>query len=71
MYQESAPSRIVIVSAAAHAKGKIHKDDLNLDKNYDPTIAYNQSKLANLLFARELGKRLLGKMIINFKKLTT
>ncbi|CAH2094885.1 unnamed protein product [Euphydryas editha] len=58
--QKSAPSRVVIVTCSAHQKGKIHKEDLNMTENYDPVAAYNQSKLANVLFARELGRRMLG-----------
>jgi len=56
----SAPSRIVVVSSIAHTRGKINFDDLNSEKSYDPGAAYNQSKLANVLFARELAKRLEG-----------
>ena len=33
-------------------------DDLNGDKAYDPRLAYAQSKLCNVLFTRELAKRL-------------
>lgn len=56
--KKSTPSRIIVVSSIAHTRGKINYDDLNSDKNYDKSDAYNQSKLANLLFARELAKRL-------------
>ncbi|XP_023950409.2 retinol dehydrogenase 13 [Bicyclus anynana] len=55
----SAPSRVVVVSCSAHQKGKIVKEDLNMSQKYDATAAYNQSKLANVLFARELGRRML------------
>ncbi|XP_075983080.1 retinol dehydrogenase 13-like [Anticarsia gemmatalis] len=58
--KESAPSRVVIVSGSAHQRGRVHKEDLNLTNKYDAADAYAQSKLANMLFARELGKRLLG-----------
>lgn len=34
--------------------------DLNLEKSYDEAAAYNQSKLANVLFTRELSRRLHG-----------
>ena len=43
--------------------GKIHFDDINLKKDYTPRKAYDQSKLANVLFTRELHKRLEGKAI--------
>ncbi|XP_058834386.1 retinol dehydrogenase 13-like [Topomyia yanbarensis] len=56
----SAPSRVVVVSSLAHERGKINIQDLNSTKNYDPATAYDQSKLANVLFARELAKRLEG-----------
>jgi retinol dehydrogenase-13 len=48
----------------AHLRGKIDFDDLNSEKKYDPAAAYEQSKLANVLFTRELAKRLEGKIII-------
>lgn len=56
--QKSAPSRIVVLSSIAHTRGQINSADLNSDKHYDPAEAYNQSKLANILFTRELAKRL-------------
>jgi NAD(P)-dependent dehydrogenase (short-subunit alcohol dehydrogenase family) len=49
--------RLVTVSSIAHRTGQIHFDDLQLARSYNPTRAYNQSKLANLLFAFELQRR--------------
>ncbi|XP_026233714.1 retinol dehydrogenase 11 [Anabas testudineus] len=60
LLKKSAPSRIVIVSSLAHERGRIHFDDINLDKNYTPETSYRQSKLANVLFGRELASRLQG-----------
>ncbi|XP_042207539.1 retinol dehydrogenase 13-like [Homarus americanus] len=56
----SAPSRIINVSSVAHKRGKINFDDLNSEKTYDEGDAYAQSKLANILFTRELAERLEG-----------
>lgn len=56
----SAPSRIINVSSVAHMRGSIKFDDLNSEKNYDEGDAYAQSKLANILFTRELADRLQG-----------
>jgi NAD(P)-dependent dehydrogenase (short-subunit alcohol dehydrogenase family) len=52
-----AGGRVVTVSSIAHRTGKIHFDDLQLERSYSPNRAYNQSKLANLLFAFELQRR--------------
>lgn len=61
MLKASAPSRIVIVSSKAHYFGAIDKDDLNSErKTYSKFEAYFQSKLANVLFGRELSQRLQG-----------
>ena len=38
----------------------MHFDDLMMKKNYTPMGAYSQSKLANILFTKELSKRLEG-----------
>jgi hypothetical protein len=51
-------SRVVSVSSSAHRPGKIHWDDLQLERSYRKWRAYAQSKLANLLFAYELDRRL-------------
>lgn len=40
--------------------GEIYFDDINLEKDYHPWKSYRQSKLANVLFTRELAKRLEG-----------
>lgn len=51
-------SRIVTVSSGMHRLGKINFDDLHGRQSYDKRGAYAQSKLANLLFAFELQRRL-------------
>jgi NAD(P)-dependent dehydrogenase (short-subunit alcohol dehydrogenase family) len=58
---EAASGRVVTVSSIAHKYGEIHLDDLMLEQGYTPTIAYCQSKLANLMFALELQRRLAAK----------
>ena len=58
--KSSAPSRIINVSSVAHMKGKMKFEDLNSEKNYNPAEAYQQSKLANILFTRQLAKLLHG-----------
>ncbi|KAL7829579.1 hypothetical protein AOLI_G00304640 [Acnodon oligacanthus] len=61
MLKKSAPSRIINVSSIAHKGGKIHFDDLSFNKTpYDSLISYRQSKLANVLFTRELSRRIKG-----------
>lgn len=50
----------MVVSSIAHQRGKINTDDLNSDQSYDEADAYNQSKLANILFANELSRKLVG-----------
>lgn len=57
----SAPSRIINVTSAAYARGKIKPNDFNSEKKYNPDEAYKQSKLANVLFTLELAKKLKGK----------
>ena len=59
---QAAPgSRIVTVSSMAHKWGDIYFDDINWEKTeYNSSKAYGQSKLANILFSKELAKRLQG-----------
>ena len=56
--------RIVIVSSMAHAYVGMNWTDLNWEKSYDKYKAYCQSKLANVLHAKELAKRLEGDGIV-------
>jgi NAD(P)-dependent dehydrogenase (short-subunit alcohol dehydrogenase family) len=51
-------SRIVTVTSEGHARGAIDFDDLQSENGYSAEHAYYQSKLANLLFAYELNRRL-------------
>jgi len=50
--------RVVTLSSGAHRIGKIRLDDLNWKQGYKRWPAYGQSKLANLMFAMELQRRL-------------
>jgi NAD(P)-dependent dehydrogenase (short-subunit alcohol dehydrogenase family) len=51
-------ARVVTLSSTAHKMGRIAFDNLNGDRRYFRWSAYGQSKLANLLFALELDRRL-------------
>jgi retinol dehydrogenase-14 len=55
-----APARIVTVSSGAQALGKINFGDLQGERAYSGQRAYNQSKLANVMFTYELARRLAG-----------
>lgn len=58
--KRSAPSRIVVVSSLAHYFGWIRFHDLHSQGSYNSGLAYCQSKLANVLFTRELARKLTG-----------
>lgn len=60
LLKASAPARIVNVSSHSHYRGKIHFGDLNLQDKYNGLVAYEQSKLCNVLFSNELARRLEG-----------
>jgi NAD(P)-dependent dehydrogenase (short-subunit alcohol dehydrogenase family) len=52
-------SRVVTVASIAHGiRAAIHFDDLQWENSYDRVAAYGQAKLANLMFAYELQRRL-------------
>jgi len=61
--KSSAPARIVNLSSAGHAFGGIDFDNFMLEKNYGAWKAYGNSKLANILFTKELAQRLDGTSI--------
>ena len=56
----SAPARIVTVSSGAQSMGRIDFEDLMGEGKYSGQRAYNQSKLANVMFTYELARRLEG-----------
>lgn len=56
----SAPSRIISVSSMLHKKGELALDAVRGYEKYSGQVAYNNSKLCNVLFAVELAKRLAG-----------
>jgi NAD(P)-dependent dehydrogenase (short-subunit alcohol dehydrogenase family) len=58
--RQSAPARVVTVASQAQSMGRIDFDDLQGEHSYSGARAYNQSKLANLLFTYELARRLEG-----------
>ncbi|MHA2168934.1 MAG: SDR family oxidoreductase [Candidatus Kariarchaeaceae archaeon] len=70
--KKSTPARVVCVSSVAHAgmrgqPAEIHLDDLNFEKrSYHRVLAYNQSKLANVLHALNLSERLEGTSVSVF-----
>lgn len=55
-----APARIVNVASEAHRTASLDFADLQTEKNYSGWLAYRRSKLANILFTRELARRLEG-----------
>jgi NAD(P)-dependent dehydrogenase (short-subunit alcohol dehydrogenase family) len=57
---ESEPARIVTVSSVAHRRARIDLSDLQLERGYAIMRAYGRSKLANVLFTRELARRVAG-----------
>ena len=59
----NAPARIINVSSIGHWWGKINLNDLQSERRYHMFQAYGNSKLAIILFTRELARRLEGKDI--------
>jgi len=56
----SAPARVVTVASVGHRHGTLDFDDLGYERGYSIMKAYARSKLANVLFAAELARRLEG-----------
>jgi NAD(P)-dependent dehydrogenase (short-subunit alcohol dehydrogenase family) len=61
LLEKSAPSRVVVLSSALHYRARMDWDDLQFERRgYGGSAAYNQSKLANVLFTLALARRLEG-----------
>jgi NAD(P)-dependent dehydrogenase (short-subunit alcohol dehydrogenase family) len=61
--EQSAPARIVNVSSAAHLRGKLDFTDFMAEKGYSTLGQYARSKAANILFTKELARRVQDKGI--------
>ncbi len=53
-------SRIVVIGSVAHKAGRIDFEDLGMQKGYSAAKAYSRAKLCNMLFTKELSRRLEG-----------
>jgi len=58
--QAAAPARAITTSSNRHRGGKLHWDDLQLERGHGGIAAYNQSKLAVNLLVREAARRHAG-----------
>ncbi len=57
LLRKSAAPRVVTVSSVVHKLGSFDWNDLQMERHYNTQRPYNQTKLANLIFARELQRR--------------
>ncbi len=60
LLKRSAPSRVVNVSSGAQSLGRLNFDDLQQEQRFSGQQAYNNSKLANVMFTFELARKLQG-----------
>ena len=60
LLKKSAPARVVNVASNGHYGGTLDFDDLGFERGYQIMRAYSRSKLAEVLFTRELARRLSG-----------
>jgi retinol dehydrogenase-14 len=60
LLKRSAPARVVTVASVGHRRGTLDFADLGYERGYAIMRAYTRSKLANVLFAAELARRLAG-----------
>lgn len=60
LLKRSAPARIVVVASQLEREGQFDFDDLHSARSYDANRVYSTTKLANVLFAAELARRLQG-----------
>src|SRR5215472_11291753 len=56
----AAPARVITVTSGAHSAASLDLDDPNLEHGWDSWRSYANSKLANILFTRELARRVDG-----------
>ena len=62
---ESAPARVINVASAGHRTGRIRIDDLGCRvHSYQGLVQYSHTKLANVLFTRELARRIEGTGVV-------
>lgn len=64
--KKSRPARIVNVSSLAYKYGRMNFNDINMTTSYDSFKSYGQSKLANILFTKELARRLEGTEVTSY-----
>ncbi|PVD30017.1 hypothetical protein C0Q70_09278 [Pomacea canaliculata] len=64
LLKKSAPARVINVSSTVQSFGKIEFDNLRAEKSFSAGRIYFNSKLANVLFTRELAKRLKGTGVV-------
>ncbi len=57
LLQASPQARVITTSSASHRSGRIHWEDVMLRRHYNPLTAYEQSKVANVLFSTEFNRR--------------
>lgn len=57
-HEDQGRVRIVTLTSVAYSFSRIDFDDLRCERNYKPLMSYSRSKLANMLFTRELARRL-------------
>lgn len=60
LLRASAPSRIINVASTAHRGGRLDFDDLHSERSFSMMRVYGTTKLCNILFTRELARRLEG-----------
>ena len=61
----SSPSRVITVASGAHWRGSVDFDDLQSQRSYSQLGVYSATKLMNILFARELARRLAGTGVVS------
>ena len=61
--KSSQPSRIINLASLAHFYGYLNLDDINSERFYNDHLTYGGSKFANVLFTKELAKRLEGTQV--------